>query len=227
MDDDDEAGNDGQRSSRAKRGRADRRDPRDPPDPTGGPPWRYAQILERAHHWAFKFTGDSDVADDLAAPVAEAVDGQLNGTRKHYPEVPVKTWDEFSRYVSTAVVNRLRDTAASESARSTRQSEYATRMTPDMLDSQTPDLVLERLEQRRALDEAIGNLKPPVRDYVICVNESGMSYSATAEKYGVKRATVERAIVRAYVRLRPQLIAHRLSDGSGPVGDSGSTGEGA
>ena len=139
MDDDEEAGNDGQRSSRQKRSRAGSARSAGPT----GSDQRAAMEIRPDSRSVPTIGRSSSRGTAMWRTTSRRLSQKLstansNGTRKQYPEVPVKTWAEFSRYVSTAVVNRLRDTAASESARSTRQSDYATHMTPDMLDTQTP-----------------------------------------------------------------------------------------
>jgi RNA polymerase sigma-70 factor (ECF subfamily) len=149
---------------------------------------------QRALHLAYRSLGDWQLAEDV---VQEGFLRVHRAARNYRPESKFSTW--FYRIVVNLCMDQLR--------RRQRQTALAgTIQFPAARNGDTPSHRQEVRELQQAVQEAIGRLHERERMAVILHRFEGLPHVQIAEVMGSSAAAVESLLVRAYRKLRRELV---------------------
>lgn len=153
----------------------------------------YLRYRDRIVALAYRILGQWNLAEDISQ---EAFIRVYKAADKYKPEAEFRTW--LFRIVVNLCIDEKR--RAQRSKTMAKTYEYLRSSTKDSPDNH------ERMETAAAVRQAIGKLNQRQQRAVVLHRIKGLSHAEISKKTGWSRSSVESLLVRAYRKLRKELI---------------------
>lgn len=146
----------------------------------------YAENYARLHRLALRMVDDRESASDIVQEVFTALYEKLTaGTVLLY----LNTW------LYRVTINKCTDHL-------NRQKRY--RPLEEVKDAPTEEILPERVERERVVQQALSRLKPTERALLVLYSE-GFSYKEISDSTGIRFSSVGKTLARSLVKMEEQL----------------------